>query len=113
MTDERNIDDQSCPIREGDHPFIHKPTRVNYADAKTTTEPQLTKHIAGGRIVLRETANGGLLRRVQAGARSSQALDEGLHYFRQLMSNDPPTPEAVKALTPPKSKLKVVVKRPK
>jgi hypothetical protein len=113
MTDERNIDDQSCLVRQGDHPFITKPTLINYADAKTATEAQLSKHVASGRIVLKERANGGLLRRVQVGAGNSQALDQGLHYFRKLMDNNPPDPEIIKELTPQGPKVKVVVKRPK
>ena len=77
------------------------------------TEAQLLKHIASGRIVLRDKADGGLLRCVQAGACSTQAPNEGLHYFSQLAGNDPPEHDAVRAFTPPKLKLSVVIKRPK
>ena len=110
LTDANKCNDDSCLFKVGDHPFITKLSAVHYAGARVSSEHVLDEREASGDIKRREFARPRFLRKIQEGARISHGLDFEYHYFRDLMTEQPPPVELVRAVTP-RRKVLVKVKR--
>jgi hypothetical protein len=109
ITDERHEKDATCTLNPEDHPFITKPSQANYAESLAMTESKVKAWLTERRMFAKDRANGGMLRRVQDGAKSSKSMNPRHCYFRELMGANQPDQARLREITP---KIVVVVKPP-
>lgn len=74
--------DPACVLDIGDHPFINRPTWVNYRLARVTSINALSKLETNGGLTRREPLSAEVLRRIRIGAAESDRL--AYEYFGLL-----------------------------
>jgi len=66
------LNDTSCVINAGEHPFIDKKSYIYYRDAKVTSEDNIQNALAGGALSPDEDCSSELLGKILLGAAQSQ-----------------------------------------
>jgi hypothetical protein len=66
------LNDASCIIETGEHPFIDKKSYIYYRDAKLTSGNALQNALVGGVLVADEDCSPQLLEKILLGAANSQ-----------------------------------------
>jgi len=66
------LNDASCIIEAGEHPFIDKKSYIYYRNAKLTSGDALQNALAGGVLVADEDCSPQLLEKILLGAANSQ-----------------------------------------
>jgi hypothetical protein len=76
MTSYRADKDQACVLDVGDHPYIRKPTCINYIDAKVVSIAAIESLIASGKVSGHHRCSAALLTRIRAGIPDSRITME-------------------------------------
>ena len=78
FTSRRPDKDQSCLVEVGEHPFLTKPSCINY-DNRLITEEQWKQCLTACSLILNEPLSPSLLKRILQGAAISPYLPLGNH----------------------------------
>lgn len=74
--------DSTCVLHPGDHPFINRPTFVNYSRARWMPKDAMERLLSYNTISPREDLQPNILKAVQQGAGESRSLKEK---YRRLL----------------------------